>query len=172
MTPEKLVTTYLEMTTPAAFRPNYAQQGDDVRIVKMEKPDVDFYRFLYREVGERWRWRDRLALSDDALYNILSSPDTHVFVMYVNGVPAGYIELARNGQMTEIAYFGLREEFFGRGLGKHLLSYGIEQAWNMGTRRVWLHTCNLDGPHALNNYLKRGFSICDVQEEPMPEVYQ
>ena len=38
----------------------------------------------------------------------------------------------------------------------------------MGAQRVWLHTCNLDGPHALANYQKRGFRIYDVVEEPCP----
>ena len=27
----------------------------------------------------------------------------------------------------------------------------------LGARRVWLHTCTLDNPAALPNYLKRGF---------------
>ena len=72
---------------------------------------------------------------------------------------------------VEIAYFGLRRNYMGRGLGKHLLSYGVARAWEMGANRVWLHTCNLDGPHALANYQKRGFRIYDVVEEPMPELY-
>ena len=28
----------------------------------------------------------------------------------------------------------------------------------MGAKRVWLHTCTLDNPAALPNYLKRGFT--------------
>jgi hypothetical protein len=28
-----------------------------------------------------------------------------------------------------------------------------------GTTRVWLHTCTLDGPHALANYRARGFDV-------------
>lgn len=168
--PDTLVTTYVEMTTPAAFRPAYSSdQG--IEIVRMETPDVGFYRFLYRSVGEQWAWRDRMLLSDRELQHILSSPTTSVYVLYADGVPAGYFELARQGRSTEIAYFGLRSAFMGRGLGKHLLSYAIAQAWSEGTRRVWLHTCNLDSPHALDNYLKRGFSVYDVQQEPMPERY-
>ena len=93
-------------------------------------------------------------------------------MLYVDGVPAGYVELLREGSDTEIAYFGLRPAFIGQGLGKHLLSYGIERAWNDGAARVWLHTCNLDGPHALSNYQKRGFSIYKVNEEPMPARFQ
>jgi hypothetical protein len=29
----------------------------------------------------------------------------------------------------------------------------------MGARVVWVHTCSLDGPHALRNYQQRGFRI-------------
>jgi hypothetical protein len=37
--------------------------------------------------------------------------------------------------------------------------------------KVWLHTCNLDSPHALDNYLKRGFFIYKLHQYPMPERY-
>ena len=57
------------------------------------------------------------------------------------------------------------------GLGKHLLSYGIERAWEADIERLWLHTCNLDSPHALDNYLKRGFHIYKMHRQPMPERY-
>jgi GNAT superfamily N-acetyltransferase len=168
--PQTLVTTYLEMTNPSQFKPAYNRTAGVV-IRKMEHPDVDFYRFLYRAVGEQWAWRDRLAMSHDELYRELNKPTTHVHVMYVSGTPAGYIELSQQARSTEVAYFGLREAFFGRGLGKHLLSFGIEQAWKLGTERIWLHTCNLDGPHALNNYRKRGFQVYMRHQEPMPELY-
>jgi GNAT superfamily N-acetyltransferase len=168
--PNKLVTTSLEITTPAAFRPAYINDPE-VQIVKMEKPDVRFYRFLYNSVGEQWRWRDRNFLADEELEATLSAPGTSVYVMYVAGVPAGYVELSRQGQSTEIAYFGLRPDFMGQGLGKHLLSFGIAQAWNDGTRRVWVHTCNLDAPYALENYMKRGMKIFHMEEKPMPERY-
>ena len=91
--------------------------------------------------------------------------------MYVQGIPAGYVELAQTGDSTEVAYFGLRPEFHGNGYGKHLLSYGIERAWADGAKHIWVHTCNLDGPHALNNYLKRGFKVYEVHEAPMPTRY-
>ena len=169
--PDTLVITYLHMQHRRAFRPAYVQRPD-VQIKRMEKPDVNFYRFLYRSVGERWRWRDRLLLSDAELLLALSAPGCSVHVMYVKNEPAGYIELVREHDTTEVAYFGIRAEFFGQGLGKHLLSYGLEQAWKENnTRRVWVHTCNLDGPAALDNYIKRGFSVYDVHEKPMPERY-
>ncbi len=46
----------------------------------------------------------------------------------------------------------------GRGLGKHLLSCAVRDAWALAPSRVWLHTCTLDHPAALPNYEKRGFA--------------
>ena len=167
----QLITTWLEMRSIAAFAPAYVN-ASDIEIVKMEMPDLGFYKFLYQSVGEEWAWRDRLRISNAELRAILSSPDTQVHVLYVSGSPAGYVELCRHGdESVEIAYFGLRSDYMGRGLGKHLLSYGVARAWEMDAARVWLHTCNLDGPHALSNYQKRGFRVFKVVEEPMPHIY-
>jgi len=82
------------------------------------------------------------------------------------------VELEKTGTETEIAYFGLIPGHIGLGLGKHLLSFAIDQAWEGGAERVTVHTCNLDSPAALPNYLKRGFEVYNVQSEPMPERYR
>lgn len=169
--PDTLVTTYLEMTNPSQFRPSLNHR-DGVRIERMDNSDVGFYRYLYRSVGEECRWRDRLVMPNSELRTILNSNKTHIFVLYVHGAPAGYIELNQQGDSTEIAYFGLRQEYHGRGLGKYLLSYGIQKAWELGAKRIWLHTCNLDGPYAMSNYQKRGFRPYMEEREPMPELYQ
>ena len=159
------------MVSEEDFAPAFIQ-APDIEIVPMEMPDLGFYKFLYQSVGEEWAWRDRLQMSNSELRGILASPNTQVHVMYVGGSPAGYVELYRHEDgSVEVAYFGLRRSYMGRGLGKHLLSYGVARAWDMGAKRVWLHTCNLDGPHALSNYQKRGFRIYDVIEEPMPDLY-
>jgi GNAT superfamily N-acetyltransferase len=169
-TPQTLTTTYLEMTHPNQHNTSF-QTASDIRIERMETVDVGFYRYLYKSVGEKWRWRDRLLISSSELREILSKSTTHVYILYISGAPAGYVELDQQGSSTEIAYFGLREEYQGRGLGKHLLSYGIQKAWELGARRVFLHTCNLDGPYALANYQKRGFRVYMQHNEPMPEIY-
>lgn len=169
--PEALVTTYLHMTDRAEFHPAFSDDTNGVMIMSMSAPDVRFYRFLYSSVGEQWRWRDRLIMPEGELESILAAPETSVHVLYIHGIPAGYVELSGQDGDTEIAYFGLRPEFIGRGLGKHLLSYGIARAWEQAPHRVWVHTCNLDGPHALSNYLKRGFSIYETHIQPMPERY-
>lgn len=169
---DTLVTTYLEMKRRADFRPAYLPDSDGYRIVPMRVPDVAFYRFLYQAVGKVWRWRDRLKLSDANLRAILTNQQVSVDVLHVNGVPAGFIELSRESDNIEVTYFGLRPQFIGCGYGKHLLSHGVARAWAEGARRVWLHTCNLDGPYALVNYEKRGFRTFKVEREPMPAVYR
>lgn len=171
--PDTLVTTYLEMTGREQFRPAFltANALAECRLCALESVDLDYYRFLYGAVGGPWRWVDRLIISNDELRSELEQPGVTVDVLYVAGAPAGYIELGRAGPDTEVVYFGLRQAFFGRGLGKHLLSLGVQRAWDEGASRVWVHTNNLDGPHALANYEKRGFRIYRVEEEPMPSLY-
>jgi GNAT superfamily N-acetyltransferase len=177
--PDTLVTTYLQMTNWTEFRPAYLNYPDGIKIMCMDAPDVAFYRFLYASIGQQWRWCDRLCHSDEEIKALLAAPGTSVHVLYVDGVPAGYIELAKHkeGQSaqfysTEIVYFGLRPEYIGRGLGKHLLSHGIAYAWNKGTQRLWVHTCNLDAPQALKNYINRGFKVYRVDKQSMPECYR
>lgn len=168
--PDRLITTYLEMTAPEQLRAEYVDAPEiEVRPETFADPAV--YRELYSSVGEMWNWRDRIIMADNDLIAALAQAD--VSVLYVNGKTAGYIELANDGAgNTEVAYFGLRPAYFGRGLGKHLLSYGVQRAWDNGAKRVWLHTCNLDGPAALTNYLARGFQVTHTEDEPMPDRYK
>ena len=168
--PDVLVTTYLHMTSKAQFQPAFVNLSG-ITIERMQTPDVKFYRFLYDSVGEAWRWRDRRLMTDDELHAAIADPNVSVHVLYVGGTPAGYVELSKSGGETEIAYFGLRPNFMGMGLGKHLLSYGIDQAWRDGAKRLFVHTCNLDSPVALSNYRKRGFQVYQELRQPMPQRY-
>jgi GNAT superfamily N-acetyltransferase len=148
---------YLELRDPAALRPARASELG-ARVERLDPCPTDVYRALYRDVGERWHWRDRLAWSDDQLARHLARDEVSIFAARVRDDVAGYFELERHGDGSiEIAYFGLRPEFFGRGLGGELLTRAVEHAWRLGAARVWLHTCSLDSPRALPNYLARGF---------------
>ncbi len=96
--------------------------------------------------------------TDEDIREYLAQPEISVWLMTHDGERAGYFELRRcEDGSTEIAYFGLLPKFIGRGFGRYLLTRAVEQAWAGGANRVWLHTCTLDDPAALPNYLKRGF---------------
>jgi GNAT superfamily N-acetyltransferase len=149
--------TYLEMTAVSDLRP--ARRADpSARVERVEGSPASFYRYLYAEVGRAYRWVDRLGWTDDQIRAHLASPAVSLWLLTVRAAPAGYFELkAAPDGSVEIAYFGLLADFIGRGFGKHLLTEAVERAWSLGARRVWLHTCTLDDPAALPNYVARGF---------------
>lgn len=153
-----VTTTYLHIPERSYFRPSFSD-GPDILILQAHAALPLFYRFLYNAVGQEYHWTDRNAWSDRELETYLARPTTTLLVLYVRGTPAGYVELnaASEEPGTEVAYFGLIPAFHGRGLGKHLLSVGVQRAFEDGAERVWVHTCSLDGPHALANYRARGF---------------
>ncbi|MEU1125829.1 GNAT family N-acetyltransferase [Streptomyces sp. NPDC005899] len=170
----------LEQTAPTDLRPAAAPAGA-VRIVRSQTPLPEFSRFLYTAVGGDVRWTDRLGLTYAEWQEILERPGAETWVAYENGTPAGFIELdAQEGGVVEIGYFGLIPAFRGRRIGGHLLSYGVARAWDLAerhpgrtpTERVWVHTCSNDGPHAMDNYLRRGFRLFDTRTEREPCVEQ
>jgi GNAT superfamily N-acetyltransferase len=149
--------TYLAMSKPSDLR---GAKLDDpaIRIEHQRDCSVELFRSLYVEVGKNYHWTDRLPWTDDDIRAYLAQPGISVWVMTYEKEIAGYFELRKcEDGSTELAYFGLMPQFIGRGLGKHLLSCAVEQAWANGANRVWLHTCTLDDPAALPNYLARGF---------------
>jgi len=149
--------TYLEMRDPAELKP--ARSADPlIRIEPQPHCSVELFRTLYVEVGKNYHWIDRLPWTDEDIAKYLLQPEISLWLMTYDDKQAGYFELREcDDGSTEIAYFGLLADFIGRGLGKHLLTRAIEQAWADGAKRVWLHTCTLDDPAAMPNYLKRGF---------------
>jgi GNAT superfamily N-acetyltransferase len=149
--------TYLEMRDPAELQ---AARSDDprIRIEQVHQCSPFFFRYLYVEVGRNYHWFDRLPWTDEEITAHLSQPEISLWLMTEEGANAGYFELRRcEDGSVEIAYFGLLQEFIGRGLGKHLLTCATQQAWAEEANRVWLHTCTLDDQAAMPNYLKRGF---------------
>lgn len=133
---------------------------DDCRFERVDPCPPEFFRFLYREVGREWQWLERLPWSDETIARYLAQPGLELWVLVRGGAPHGYAELhRREGGEVEIVYFGLMGHAIGRGLGGAFLSETLQRAWRAETRRVWLHTCTLDHPHALANYLGRGFRI-------------
>jgi GNAT superfamily N-acetyltransferase len=150
--------TYLELRHPGQFRAAFGDAPDLV-VERVDQPTPELYRRCYRTVGEAYHWRDRWDWSDAEIRTHLAKPDITLYVATRNGALAGWYELRRlpEEDSVEIAYFGLAPGAIGQGLGKHLLSCAVRDAWALGPKRVWLHTCTLDHPHALPNYRKRGF---------------
>lgn len=163
---ETVVTIFhLEMLSRDDLRP-YAGAVSGFEMQRAGYPSPTFSRMLYAGVGGSWNWYERLEWSHEEWMDYLDRPELETWVGYRHGTPAGYCELERQERgNVEVVYFGLLPEFIGQGLGGLLLTKALERAWEERTTRVWLHTCTLDHPNALRNYLARGFRVFrQVQE--------
>jgi GNAT superfamily N-acetyltransferase len=160
----KVVRTYLEMTSPDLLRGSPVPSPAP-RIERLEECSVDLFRFLYREVGRAYYWTDRLRWTEAEIQRYLATAGVSIWLMSWQDSPAGYFELRQHEDgSVEIVYFGLLPDYVGRGWGKYLLTRAVQAAWALGANRVWLHTCTLDHPAALPNYIKRGFQPVRQEE--------
>ena len=124
----------------------------------VERPDLDWFRDLFRRVGEDWLWFSRLTMTDDALRAIIHDPAVEVHLLMAGEQEAGLLELDfRVADECELSFFGLTPAFIGSGAGRWLMNRAIERAWSRPVRRFWVHTCTFDHPDALSFYLRSGF---------------
>ena len=129
--------------------------------VKKIKPDFQLNKFFYKQVGKNHRWIDRLSWSDEKWINYISNRNLETYIISEFDELVGFFELLYNPGLeeTEISYFGLLEEYIGKGIGGYALSVAIKKSFEKNIRRVWLHTCTLDHPNALKNYIARGMTV-------------
>jgi GNAT superfamily N-acetyltransferase len=160
MTDEAGKTTYLlEMTDRSQLRPRHVERPE-LEIKQVRRPCPALNWFLHQAVGAAFRWGGREDWGEAGWTKYVHRQELETWVAYESGAPAGYFELEQQQDgSVRIECFGLLPEFFGLGLGGHLLTVAAERAWDMGASRVWLSTCSHDHPHALQNYLRRGFQL-------------
>jgi GNAT superfamily N-acetyltransferase len=164
-----MVTIYhLEMLTPEALRPA-APPRIDCMFMRAEIPIPELNRFLYVTAGRDWEWTDRLAWRDEEWDHFVRDPGVETWLLLARGTIAGYVELVtQRGQGCELRSLALLPPFYGNGLGGYLVTESIRRGFTRAGEdsRVWLHTCTLDHPVALQNYLARGLRI--YREEHIP----
>lgn len=153
----KTTVTHLEMTRrPRAVTP--LPVNLQATLMKATDIPLHFYRYLQWQVGRDWHWVGRLRMTDDHLSLIVHAKTTRIFVLSVEGAPAGFFELAELEDSTvELSYFGLMAHVRKRGLGKWMLEQAVATAWSTTPARVIVSTNTLDHPVALSLYQKMGF---------------
>lgn len=162
--PISVTITALEMTAPPK---QSLPVPVNVQTAILGAPEIPlaFYRFLYRQVGSRWHWVDRLRMDDETLVATLHDKRNSVSVLYVDGAPAGFFELLRiDDDTVELSHFGLFERALGHGIGKWFLLQTLYAAWALGPKRVVVTTNSLDHPRALQLYQMFGFSPVGTME--------
>lgn len=162
------IVTHLEMRVRPALRP---MPESRLRLARWPAPELAKYRALFTRVGAPWLWFSRLVMPDDELSAILTDGAVEVYaVVDPTGIEVGMLELDfRKSPECEIAYFGLVPELAGAGHGRWLMAQTMALAWRAGVARVWVHTCTLDHPSALNFYRAQGFTAINREVETFPD---
>lgn len=154
--------TYVEMLSyhQREIAPPIDESGERVSVERLFPLAVADYRHYYNAVGKDWHWLSRRKMPDADLARIIDDPASEFHLLRVNSQFTGFVELDRRSTPEiEITQFGLTPPFIGKGWGKWFLQWAIDKAWSYHPTRLWLHTCDLDHPAALPNYLKAGFTI-------------
>tara|TARA_Y100000816_G_scaffold284642_1_gene263213 strand:- start:843 stop:1346 length:504 start_codon:yes stop_codon:yes gene_type:complete len=152
---------------------NYLEINSLEELVRSKKPSNEFIielinpanfqlnKFFYKNVGNKHHWVDRLVWTDKQWTDYTNDKKVRTYILKKNKDLVGYYELILHldKQETEIAYFGILEEYQNQNLGSFLLTSAITNSFLYKPKRVWVHTCSLDHKNALSNYLSRGMKI-------------
>jgi GNAT superfamily N-acetyltransferase len=162
------IVTSLEMFARPPARPE--RNDGDFALEHLARPDLAWFRALFRKVGEPWIWVSRLKMSDAELAAIIHDPAIEVFVLKSGAAEAGLLELDfRSADECELSFFGLTGDFVGTGAGRWLMNRAIARAWSRPIRRFWVHTCTFDHQDAPAFYVRSGFRAFRRQIELMDD---
>lgn len=162
------VVTYLEMRAPPAT----PVLSSPLSLQRIDDPNAEEYRRLFRRVGAPWLWFSRLVMEDAQLLAIIGHRLVELFaVIDQAGHEVGMLELDfREAGQCELAFVGLVPELSGLGHGRWLLAEAVSRAWGGDAiKRVHVHTCSLDHPAALRAYERAGFRATSRAIEYFPD---
>ena len=135
-----------------------AVPSESFSIKEEDKNNFALNKFFYKQIGKKHEWVDRLIWQDKNWMDYVSKENLKTIILRKENNIVGYFELLFDNNDCEIAYFGILEEYIGKGYGGFLLSEAIRLGFT-NSRRIWVHTCSLDHPNALENYKSRGMKI-------------
>jgi len=157
---EEVKRNYLEINSLQDLKEGNKPLGD-YSLSLIDPNDFQLNKFFYKNIGKNHKWIDRLSWSEEKWISYVSSKNVQTYVFKFNDDLVGFFELIfhPDKKETEIAYFGILNEYQNKKLGSYLLSEAIKKSFKKNTNRVWVHTCSLDHKNALNNYISRGMKI-------------
>ena len=157
---EEIKRSYLEINSLQDLKEGY-KPSENYSLSLIDPINFQLNKFFYKTIGKNHEWTDRLSWSEEKWISYVSSKNVKTFVFKNKDDLVGFFELIFHPEKkeTEIAYFGILEEYQNKKLGSFLLSEAIKKSFENNVSRVWVHTCSLDHKNALNNYVSRGMKI-------------
>ena len=128
---------------------------------KVSLDDFQLNKFFYEQIGKNHQWNDRLVWNDKKWVDYVSNPNVFTFVLKDNEDITDFFELIyhKDKSEIEIAYLGLLKDYMDKKLGGYMLTEAIKLSFSYKVKRVWVHTCSLDHPNAIENYKSRGMKV-------------
>ncbi len=157
---EKVKRNYLEINSLQDLN-EVDKPSNNYSLSLIDPINFQLNKFFYKNIGRKHKWIDRLSWSEEKWIKYVSSENVRSYVFKFKDDLVGFFELIYHNDKneTEIAYFGIMEEYQNKKLGSYLLSEAVKKSFQNGVVRVWVHTCSLDHRNALNNYVARGMKI-------------
>ncbi len=156
----KVDRNYLEINSIKDLKVS-KKPNENCKILLINPPDFQLNKFFYKQVGKDYKWTDRLVWKDSKWISYVENTNVKTYILKDRENLIGYFEIILDFQkkQSEIAYFGILSEYFGKKYGGYLLSEAIIKSFENSIGRVWVHTCSLDHKNALKNYQARGMKI-------------
>ncbi len=157
---EQIKRNYLEIKSLQELKEGN-KPSENYSLSLIDPINFQLNKFFYKNIGKNHKWVDRLPWSEEKWINYVSSENIETYIFKFKDDLVGFFELILHPEdnETEIAYFGILEEYQNKKLGSYLLSEAIKKSFQNNVSRVWVHTCSLDHKNALGNYISRGMKI-------------
>ena len=157
---EEVKRNYLEINSLKDLKEGN-KPSEDYSLSLIDPINFQLNKFFYKNIGKNHKWVDRLTWSEEKWINYVSNESVRSYMFKFNDDLVGFFELIFHLEKneTEIAYFGILEEYQNKKLGSFLLSEAIKKCFRKNINRVWLHTCSHDHKNAIKNYIARGMKI-------------
>ena len=162
---KKVKRNYLEINSLQDLKEGY-KPSKNYSLNLINPINFQINKFFYKKIGKKHKWIDRLTWPEEKWINYVSLKNVETYVFKFNEDLVGFFELIFHLEKkeTEIAYFGILEEYQNKKLGSYLLSEAIKKSFGNNSNRAWVHTCSLDHKNALNNYISRGMKIFKTEK--------
>lgn len=134
----------------------------------------EHYLYLWHPGGARW-YMEEYAYAGGKIKNELSDNNVEYFMAFENGIPAGYLKLVLNAQLTgyenrdalEVERIYLLKKMMGKGTGRQFMQLAMDKAKALSKDIIFLKAMD-SGIDAIEFYKKLGYSICGSLQLPLP----
>lgn len=149
-----------------------APPAKQIALIRAVKPPAHFYRYLLSLIPDSEIACRRRGASDDAIAGFIDHDDVALYVLHMDGVPAGLGEIDfRKLPEARLTSAAVGKDFSNPHLQRYLLAQLIALAWSRETESVVAEVTTRDAKGTLSLYQACGFVVyeqltLDADEEP------